>query len=145
MADSSAHIAAEDWIRKEWMPTQFGVRFARERLKLSGGGQFDFDAVSPDDRIAAVISASAGKTASGRNALPKLMKIRSDILFLLMSDLDRRLVIMSDKLLHDLCLAEMQKGRMPPGVELWHAPLPLTLEERLRQSRIVAADEVTPR
>lgn len=145
MADSTAHLAAEDWIRREWMPTQFGGRFGRERLKLSGGGNFDFDAVSADERCAAVISASTGKTASGRAALPKLMKIHSDILFLLMADLDRRLVIMSDEGLHKLCSAEIAKGRMPPGVEFWHAALPAELEERLNLARKVAADEVTPK
>lgn len=75
--------------------------------------------------------------------MPKLMKIRSDILFLMMADLDRRLVIMSDGELHDLCVKEVANGRMPPGIEFYHAPLPEDLEERLRKARVIAADEVT--
>src|SRR5271165_5642477 len=141
MADSRAYTKAEDWIRKEWMPAKFGLRFSREGLKLSAGGEFDFDAVSPDEKIAAVISCSSGITKSGRAAMPKLNKIRGDCLFLLMASLERRILIFSDDALFRLVDAEKKSGRFPQDVELYHAPLPATLDAEVSKARQVAIDE----
>ncbi len=52
MADTRIQIQVEDWIRRNWMPKKFGQKFHRERLQLSSGGVFDFDAVSADNKIA---------------------------------------------------------------------------------------------
>jgi hypothetical protein len=144
MADSRVHLEVEDWIRQTWMPEQFGQPFFRERLQLESGGQFDFDAVSADRRVAASISASGGFTASGKAAVPKLNKLRSDVLFLLQAPLDRRLIVLADSDLFNLCAREIESGRMPRQVEFFHAPLPPVLESRLRASRARAAAEVTP-
>lgn len=144
MGNSRVQTAVEDWVRRTWMQEKFGQRFVRERLALDAGGEFEFDAVNLDNRIAASISASGGVTASGKKALPKLHKIRADCLFLLMADLDRRLIICADSQLHDLCLEEISKGRMPRGVEFLHAELPPDLMERLKHARADQADEVTP-
>lgn len=66
------------------MPTQFGTKFSRERLQLRSGGVFDFDAVSEDRSVVATISTSGSRTAGGKNAVGKLLKLRSDMLFLTM-------------------------------------------------------------
>jgi len=63
MANSRVQLEAEDWVRREWMQNQFGKVFTRERLQLDAGGQFDFDAVSLDKQIAAVISTNGGRAA----------------------------------------------------------------------------------
>ena len=144
LADSRVHLEVEDWIRQIWMPDTFGQPFFRERLQLESGGLFDFDAVSADRRIAASISASGGFTASGKAAVPKLNKLRSDVLFLLQTSLDRRLVVLADADLFKLCEREIDSGRMPRQVEFFHAPLPDALEIKLRASRAVAAAEVSP-
>lgn len=144
MADTRVQLEAEDWVRREWMPEVFGAVFSRERLRLAPGGQFDFDAVSLDRKVAAVISTNGGRTASGRPALPKLHKIRSDVLFLLMAPLIRRLVVLTDRDMYDLCLAEKSAGRMPADVEFYHVTVPAELEARLRSARKRAAEEVTP-
>jgi hypothetical protein len=82
MADTITQLEVEDWVREKWLPLQFGQTFHREKLRLSSGGVFDFDAVSSDRRIAASISTSAAATAGGRSAADKLMKLRADMLFL---------------------------------------------------------------
>jgi hypothetical protein len=66
------------------MPPHFGMNFYRERLKIRSGGVFDFDAVSGDKSIVATISTSGAKTSGGKYAVGKILKIRSDMLFLMM-------------------------------------------------------------
>jgi len=53
LADSRIQLEVEDWVRRNWMPTQYGTKFSRERLRLRSGGLFDFDAVSEDHFIVA--------------------------------------------------------------------------------------------
>ncbi len=120
---------------------KFGLRFARERLKLSSGGEFDFDAVSADEKIGAVISCSSGVTKSGRAAMPKLHKIRSDCLFLLLASLDRRILLFSDHALFRLVEAEKKSGRFPREVELYHVSLPTELDGEVSKARQAAIDE----
>ena len=56
MADTRVQLEVEDWVRKQWMPSEFGQRFSRERVRLDSGGMFDFDAVSADESTVATNS-----------------------------------------------------------------------------------------
>jgi hypothetical protein len=104
------------------MREQFGQSFYRNRLKLSSGAVFDFDAVSEDKSIAACISTSGGKTSSGKAAVGKLLKIRSDMLFLhLATGLTRKLLILTEPDMHHVCLKERSGGRTPLDIEFYHA------------------------
>jgi hypothetical protein len=75
-------------------------------VKLSSGGVFDFDAVSADRSIVATISTSGTKTASGKHAVGKLLKLRADMLFLLLANAPRSLVVLTERDMYDLCLKE---------------------------------------
>ena len=86
MADTSFQRQVEGWVRNTWMPAAFGLTFAPRKLALRSGGVFDFDAVSPDGKIVANISTSSHRLASGKHGVGKVMKLRSDMLFLLMAD-----------------------------------------------------------
>jgi hypothetical protein len=90
MADTRVQLEVEDWVRQQWMPQHFGMDFYRERMKIRSGGVFDFDAVSADKSIVATISTSGAKTSGGKNAVGKIMKIRSDMLFLTMDKICQR-------------------------------------------------------
>jgi hypothetical protein len=145
MADTRVQLEIEDWIREHWMAKSFGQAFYRNRLKLSSGGVFDFDAVSEDKTVAACISTSGGKTSRGNAAVGKLLKIRSDILFLyLATGLKRKLVILTEYDMHKVCQKEKIGGRMPPEIELHHVALPNDLQKRLLIARAAAAREMTP-
>lgn len=97
MADTRAQLEVEDWIREKWMPRQFACAFYRNRLLLTCGGVFDFDAVSQDRKIAACISRSGGKTATGKHAVGKVLKLRSDMLFLLLAkEPERRIIVLTE-------------------------------------------------
>jgi hypothetical protein len=127
------------------MATKFGQTFRRERVRLSSGGVFDFDAVSTDDTVVASISTSGGKTSSGKLGVGKLHKLRSDMLFLMLAEAKRRLMILTEPDMLELCEKERQGGRVPPGIEYFLAELPHDLARRLRDARDVASREVQPR
>jgi len=127
------------------MPEQFGERFHRSRLRLSAGGVFDFDAVSDDEKTAACISTSSGKTARGKHAVGKLMKLRSDILFLHLAEgLDKRLIVLTEPDMHEVCLKEKSGGRVPSDIEFVLAEIPEELRSKLVSARGKASREVTP-
>jgi hypothetical protein len=141
MADTTCQIECEDWIRREWMPRQFGEPFFRERVRLSSGGVFDFDAVSRDSLTIATISTSSARTASGNWATGALMKLRSDVLFLVLAAPKRSLLILSERSMYELCQKEAAVGRMPQQIEFFHVPLPPDLAEKLVQAKRRSSDE----
>ena len=144
MADTRVQLEVEDWVRLHGMPTEFGQGFHRERVSLSSGGVFDFDAVSEDRSTVAAISTSGAKTATGKHAVGKLLKIRSDMLFLVMAKAERRLVVLTERSMFDLCRKESEGGRVPEGIEFFHAEIPKVLAARLAQARSVASEETSP-
>lgn len=145
MADTRVQLEVEDWVRQNWMPKQFGQQFRRERIRLTSGGFFDFDAVSADNLIVATISTSAGATSGGKHPTGKLMKLRSDMLFLSLAEAQRRIIVLTDPDMHQLCLKEKEGGRIPPSIEFQLAPIPRELHERLRHAQSAASREVRPR
>jgi hypothetical protein len=144
VADTRVQLKIEDWVRQCWMPPKYGGQFICKGLRLSSGGEFEFDAVSVDGSIAANISTSSAKTASGKRAVGKLQKIRADMLFLLLADVQRRIVVLTEKDMYDLCVREKEAGRVPPEIEFAHAQIPDDLANQLRQARKRASREVSP-
>src|SRR2546423_232168 len=144
MADTRCQLECEDWVRREWMPTHFGQSFYRERVPLNTGAVFDFDAVSADKTIVASISTSGARTAAGKHAGGKLMKLRADMLFLLLSEAPRKVMVLCEADMHALCQRERDGGRVPKEIEFVHAPLPDELAFKLVAARKLASDEVSP-
>jgi hypothetical protein len=145
MADTRVQAEVEDWVREQWMPKEFGQRFHRERVRLSSGGVFDFDAVSHDRKIVASISTSGGRTSSGKLGVGKLHKLRSDMLFLLMAEGERKLLCLTERDMLEVCEKEAKGGRVPKGIEIIYATVPAELDERLKAAREVASREVRPK
>ena len=142
MADTRCQLECEDWVRQVWMRETFGQPFFRERVKLRSGGVFDFDAVSADRSIVVTISTSGAVTSTGKNAVGKLMKLRSDMLFLLLAEPARALMVLTETDMHDAILKEKAGGRVPPEIEFYCAPLPTDLAERLRAAKARSAAEI---
>jgi hypothetical protein len=110
-------------------------------LKLRSGGVFDFDAVSDDHSIVATISTSASKTAGGKHAVGKILKLRSDMLFLTLVEAKRRVIVLTEQDMHIQCGKETTGGRVPPEIEFACAPIPEELRSRLVAARLVASRE----
>lgn len=146
MADTRIQLEVEDWVRNRWMPKRFGQQFYRHRLSLTSGGVFDFDAVSDDRKMVACISTSGGKTARGKHAVGKLLKLRSDMLFLVLArEPERRFIILTEQDMYDVCSKEKKGGRVPENIEFELVEIPEELRERLNSSRENASKEVSPR
>jgi hypothetical protein len=123
------------------MPTQYGTKFSRERLRLRSGGVFDFDAVSEDQSIVATISTSGAKTSGLKYAVGKILKLRSDMLFLTLVDAKRRIIILTERDMCDQCEKEFEAGRVPREIEFVCAVIPDELRARLVEARSKASKE----
>src|SRR5689334_11938838 len=124
------------------MPSQYHMKFSRERLKLRSGGVFDFDAVSEDHSIVATISTSVSKTFTGKNAMGKLLKLHSDMLFLTMIEAKRRIIVLTELDMCNQSEKEAAGGRVPPGIEFVCAIIPDDLRTRLVAARNKASAEL---
>lgn len=145
MADTRVQTEVETWIRCDWMPQKFGQNFTRRSVILTPGGKYSFDAVSDDKKVVAAISTSGARTSSGKNAVGKMLKIRSDVYFLLLVDAESRIVILTEPDMYELCQKEKQNGRVPQEVEFMLCKIPDDLAEKLKESRRRAASEVSPK
>lgn len=145
MADTRCQAECEDWVRQEWMPGRFGQQFRRDRVRLISGGVYAFDAVSADGTMLATISTSNAKTSGGKLAVGKLMKLRSDMLFLTLAEPKKAMVILTERDMYDLCEKERESGRTPREIVFAHVPLPPELAAKLKLAKKVSSDEVSPR
>ena len=137
-------LQVEDWIRRNWVPDHYGQSFHQERVRLSSGGMFEFDGVSKDEKIVVTISTSGTRTATGRNAAGKVLKVRSDVFFLLLAEAERRICVLTEPDMHDYWLRERESGRVPKNIEFVCADIPQELREKLLASRRKASKEVSP-
>jgi len=126
------------------MPDTYGQSFQRERLMLETGGEHAFAAVSTDRGVVATISTGGATTASGKFATGKVMKLRSDMLFLTMVSAIRRLIVLTEEDMYNLCLREKSGGRVPASIEFVHVMIPSGLQKRLVAARAASSREVTP-
>jgi hypothetical protein len=79
MADSTiATRDVESWIRNEFLPKKYSQAFAKRKLGVQSGGEFECDAVSEDGMIVCFISTSSSTTAGGNPGADELAKIRKD-------------------------------------------------------------------
>ena len=141
MADTRIQLEVEDWVRRNWMSSHFDLKFSRERLPIRSGGVFDFDAVSEDRSVVATISTSGSKTSGGKNAVGKMLKLRSDMLFLTMVEAKRRIIVLTERDMFDQCQKEAAGGRVPPEIEFACAIIPDELRVRLVAGRLRASGE----
>jgi hypothetical protein len=126
------------------MPKRFGVRFERAQVNLLPGGQYSFDAVSADLSLIATISTSDTRTATGRNAVGKILKVRSDVYFLGLVRAKQKFVVLTQADMYTWWLKEKERGRVPHDIEFLHVDIPGDLQRALERSRGAASKEVSP-
>lgn len=144
MADTSVQKEVEGWIRLNWLPDNLRHNFFSEKLPLTSGGVFDFDAVSEDKTIAISISTSGTRTARGKSGSGKILKIRSDMFFLLLCNVKQRIVALTEKDMYEWWLKERERGRVPESIEFILVDIPEDLRRRLVSARSRSSGEVSP-
>lgn len=97
--------------------------------------------MSDDRSIVATISTSGSKTSGGKHAVGKILKLRSDMLFLTMVEAKRRVIILTERDMCDQCEKEFAGGRVPPEIEFVCAVIPDDLRMRLVAARLKASEE----
>jgi hypothetical protein len=117
MTDSTtATKDVENWIRNEFLPKKYHQAFAKCKLGVQSGGEFECDAVSEDGKIVCFISTSVS-TATGEN--PGLAKIR-EVAFWAMSLNEKPDIIVfacTDKTMVELIKKEQALGRFPKHIK----------------------------
>lgn len=144
MANTRCQNECEAWVRDQWLPREFGHVFRERNVPLSSGGQFKFDAVSEDGSIVVSISTSRTMTSGGKRGAGKLAKLRGDMLFHTLALPARHVMVLTEPCMHDACLAEKARGRVPGHLEFRRAVLPSELAEKLAASRDRSSIEVRP-
>lgn len=145
MADTRFRLKVEKWVRDKWMREKFRRQFCPKKLFLAPGGEFEFDAVSKGRKIVACISTARGKTAKGKNSPGNLRKIQSDILFLLLAkEPKKRVVILTEKDMYDVCLKEKKNGRVPCNIEFKLATISPKLRTKLKAEGEISSREMSP-
>jgi hypothetical protein len=118
MADSTIALKdVENWIRREFLPQKYHQAFAKRKLGVQSGGEFECDAVSEDGKIVCFISTSVSTTA-GEN--PGLGKIR-EVAFWAVSLSEKPDTIVfacTEKSMVELIKKEQALGRFPKHIKL---------------------------
>ena len=123
---------AEDYVRRVFLRERYGQRFSRERLCLSPGGMFDFDAVSEDEKIICCISTSVGVTSGGNPAVAKLSKMNADVLHLMLVPGEKKKIMaFTDADMATLLREEKENGRIPKDIEILVSNLPQDIHDGL--------------
>lgn len=144
MADSAIQLAVERWICNTHLPECYGKVFTKQRLPLAWGALFEFDAVSDDQAIVAVVSTSKLMTAGGKQGAGKKHKILADLAYLHGTACELRLAIFTEPCMWQWASGQKAKGRVAPNIELVLVEIPAVDRGRLEAARLIASSEVLP-
>ena len=136
MADSTiATKDIENWIRSEFLPKKYHQAFAKRKLGVQSGGEFECDAVSEDGKIVCLISTSPGKTADGKSDADVLGKIREKALWAVSLNEKPETIVfaITDKSMVELIKQEKENGRFPKHIKSLLVKLPADLEKKLAE------------
>ncbi len=145
MANSTAQLVAESWVRDVWLTKKYGQPFWKKRLRLIAGGEFEFDAVSDDNSTIVNISTSNAITAGQKYPAGKVQKLRSDIFFMMMATGKRKLLVLTEQDMFELCQKEKRNGRIPAEIDFVYAELPKAITTLLIKAKTMASKEVSPK
>ena len=124
-----------------------GKIIKKDRVALSWGGQFEYDAVVYDgDHSIAVycLSCSEYRTSSGAAGSGKLHKIRGDILMMLGTDCPRRVLVLAGRTMFQKVSSEREAGRLPGEIEIVPMDLPADVQRLVDRVRRESVREVSP-
>ncbi len=118
-------------------------------VKLIWGGQFEFDLVIEHNedrskRIVFCFSTSDYKTLSGKAGAGKLNKIKADILMMLGTEAEKKVLVFTGESMYQKIENEKTIGRLPKDIETLYLELDSNNQEVVSNIKNVASQEVTP-
>ena len=139
MADSTIAIKdIENWIRNEFLPKKNHQAFAKRKLGVQSGGEFECDAVSEDGETICFISTSSRKTDTD-----VIAKIRDNAFWAgSLSEKPQEIIFaFTDKSMIELIKQEKENGRFPKHIKTLLVKLPAELEKKLAEMKKRATEE----
>jgi len=136
MADATiATKEVENCIRNEFLPKKYHQAFAKRKLGVQSGGEFECDAASEDGKIVCLISTSLGKTADGKSDADVLGKIREKALWAISLNEKPETIVFAftDKSMAELIKQEKENGRFPKHIKTLLVKLPTDLEKKFAE------------
>lgn len=141
MANTKVQLEVEAWIRDTYLKARFGQSFAKKKVRLPTGGQYECDAVNHDESILVAVCTSGKTTSSGRQAAGSIRKVKGDIDYLAVIPAKSRLVILTDPEMCDYWRKQAKAGRVSDTVQFEFVDLPPLLKAKLFASRFRASRE----
>lgn len=131
----------ESWVRESGLPNLYPTQlFAKQKMKMTWGGEFEVDAVS-DKQVICITCAGLGH--DGKLKTGPFNKMVKDAVFLLALDDPRdRSIVFIDEFFHSSIVAEQNRGRFPPGINLVLVTLPEEMKSEVLKIREIASAEV---
>ena len=117
----------ENWIRSEFLPKKYHQAFAKRKLGVQSGGEFECDAVSEDGKIVCFISTSPVKTADGQFDTGALANVREKALWTISLNEKPETIVFActDKSMLELVKKEKENGRFPKQIKTLLVKLPV--------------------
>ena len=130
----------ENWVRS-WLAGQFpGHSFAKHTLKLSTGGQHEFDAVSSDRNIIAGIKTNSYKTKSGNLPQGKFAELYRELYFLsLFNGSNKVLILTNEDMFNDF--RKRSEGKVAEGIRILFCQLPPAIIQKVKAVQRQASSE----
>jgi len=146
MANTRAQHEAERWIVQQGLAARFPeISFSKRKVKLTWGGEFEFDAVSSNGKIVGAVSTSTARTTTGKAAAAKYQKLKTDALYLLhVHEASHYFMVFTELPMLNYFKKQRDIGRFPPEIELLHIALPPDIHLTVSKSRQIASLETSP-
>jgi hypothetical protein len=144
MADTTALKKQIEPYVQAWLGKQFGVRFRRKTVQLTGhgtAGQHQFAAVSEDGKIVVSVKSLSGRTTGENLPSAKIDSSYAEIYYLSLVQAEKRLLVLTDLEFYRLFCKQSQ-GMLVRGVEILHCPLSPELERVKEAVRVAASAEI---
>lgn len=144
MADTTALKKQIEPYVQTWLHEQFGVRFSRQAVPLTGhgtAGQHQFAAVSEDGKIVASVKSLSGRTTGENLPSAKIDSSYAEIYYLSLVHAEKRLLVLTDREFYRL-FCKQSEGMVVRGVDILHCPLPAELERVKEAVRVAASAEI---
>ena len=124
MADTTGFLKVEKWYREKLATERPDCHVSKEKVPLSNWGDkgyFECDVVIKKGKSiieVQCLSCSGAKTASGKNASGKILKIKADALMLTGIKSKKKILAFTEKSMYNKILSEKENGRFPKEIEL---------------------------
>jgi len=130
----------EDWVRN-WLDQQYpGSHFKKDTLKLTTGGNHEFDAVSQENSIIAGITGHSWKTKGGNLPSAKYDGLYRELYFLSLIRATKKLLVLTNEDMYR-DFVNRSKGKVAQGIEISFCQLPVEMRQKVAQVQQKASEE----